>query len=59
MVENPKEGRPLRRLGHGFEGNIKMNITGIRWSGMDWIHLGQDRDQWKGLVNMVMNIQVK
>jgi hypothetical protein len=25
---------------------------------MDWIDLAQDRDQWRALVNMVMNVQV-
>jgi hypothetical protein len=25
---------------------------------MDWIDLAQDRDQWKGLLNAVMNLQV-
>jgi hypothetical protein len=25
---------------------------------MDWINLNQDRDQWRALVNTVMNIQV-
>jgi hypothetical protein len=25
---------------------------------MDWIDLGQDRDQWKTLVNTVMNLRV-
>jgi hypothetical protein len=24
---------------------------------MDWIHLAQDRDQWQGLVNMIMKLQ--
>jgi hypothetical protein len=28
------------------------------WNDMDWIDLGQDRDQWRALVNMVMNIWV-
>jgi hypothetical protein len=32
-------GKPTRR----WEGNIKMNLTKIRWEGMDWIHLAQDR----------------
>jgi hypothetical protein len=38
--------------------NIKMDLREIRWDGMDWIDLAQDRDQWRALVNTVMNIQV-
>jgi hypothetical protein len=25
---------------------------------MDWIHLAQEKDQWRALVNTVMNFQV-
>jgi hypothetical protein len=35
--------------------NIKMDLREIGWCGMDWIDLAQDRDQWRGLVNMIMN----
>jgi hypothetical protein len=35
-----------------------MDLREIGWDGMDWIDLGQDRDQWRALVNMVMNLQV-
>jgi hypothetical protein len=28
------------------------------WGGMDWIDLAQDRDQWRALVNTVMNLWV-
>jgi hypothetical protein len=35
-----------------------MGLTDIEWGGMDWIHMAQDRDQWRVLVNTVMNIGV-
>jgi hypothetical protein len=38
--------------------NIKMDLREIGWSGMDWIHLTQDRDQWRALVKTVMNLRV-
>jgi hypothetical protein len=28
------------------------------WGGMDWINLVQDSDQWRALVNTVMNLRV-
>jgi hypothetical protein len=34
-----------------------MDIRKIEWSGMDWIDLAQDRDQWRFLVNTVMNVR--
>jgi hypothetical protein len=38
--------------------NIKMDLREIEWVGMDWIDLDQDRDQWRALVNTVMNLRV-
>jgi hypothetical protein len=32
--------------------------TVIGWDGVDWIELAQDRDQWRVLVNTVMNLRV-
>jgi hypothetical protein len=34
---------------------MKMNLREIGWDGMDWIDLAQDRDQWRALVNTVIN----
>jgi hypothetical protein len=33
-----------------------MYLREIGWGGMDWIHVGQGRDQWGALVNMIMNL---
>jgi hypothetical protein len=41
-----------------WEDNIKMDLREIGWGGMDWIYLAQDRDQWKALVNTLMNLRV-
>jgi hypothetical protein len=35
-----------------------MDLREIGWDGVDWIELAQDRDEWRALVNMVMNLQV-
>jgi hypothetical protein len=35
-----------------------MDLREIGWGGMDWIDLAQDRDQWRALVNTVMNLRV-
>jgi hypothetical protein len=32
--------------------------VGMGWDGVDWIDLAQDRDQWRALVNTVMNLRV-
>jgi hypothetical protein len=38
--------------------NIKIDLRKIGWDGIDWIDLVQDRDQWRALVNTVMNLRV-
>jgi hypothetical protein len=35
-----------------------MDLREIGWDGGDWIDLYQNRDQWKALVNAVMNLRV-
>jgi hypothetical protein len=38
--------------------SIKIDLREIGWDDMDWIDLAQDRDQWRALVNTVMNLRV-
>jgi hypothetical protein len=32
-----------------------MDLRDIGWDGMDWIDLAEDSDQWRVLLNTVMN----
>ena len=41
----PDGKRPLGRTRNKWEGNIKMGLQEVRWAGMDWIELAQDRDR--------------
>jgi hypothetical protein len=50
--------RPLGRPRHRWEDNIKMDLREIGFADVDWIHWAQDRDRWRALANMVMNLRV-
>jgi hypothetical protein len=55
LVKKPEEKRPLARHSRRREDNIKMRLRKIGFEAMDWIHLDQDRDRWRALVNTAMN----
>jgi hypothetical protein len=48
-----KLGRPRRK-----RDNIKLDLKSIARELVDWIHVDQDRDQWRALVNTVMILRV-
>jgi hypothetical protein len=50
--------RPLGRPRRRWVDNIKIDLRDMEWDGMDWIELAQDREQWRALVNTVMNLRV-
>jgi hypothetical protein len=58
LVGNPEGKRPLGRPIRRWVDNIKMDLREIRWDDMDWIDLAQYRDQWRALVNTIMNLRV-
>jgi hypothetical protein len=48
--------RPLGRLWYRWEDGIRMDVTETGRGSVEWIQLPQDRDRWRALVNMVMNL---
>jgi hypothetical protein len=58
LVGKPEGKRPLGRPRSRWVYNIKMDLRSIGWGGMDWIDMAKDRDEWRALVNTVMNFRV-
>jgi hypothetical protein len=57
LVGEP-EGK--RQLGERrWEDNIRMDLRELGWEVVEWMHMIQDRDQWRTVVNMVMNLRVQ
>ena len=54
----PEGRRPLGRLKRRCKNNIKMDFRKVGWKGMDWIDLAQDRERWRNVVNVVINLPV-
>jgi hypothetical protein len=58
LVGKPEGKRPLGRPRRRWVDNIKMDLEETGWDGREWIKLALDRDQWRALVNTVMNLRV-
>jgi hypothetical protein len=58
LVKKPEIKRPLGRPRCRWVNSIKVDLRETGWGGMDWIDLAQDRDQWRALVNTVMNLHI-
>jgi hypothetical protein len=56
-VGKPNGKRPLGRPRRRWVDNIKMDLREIGRNGMDWIDLAQDSDEWRVLVNTVINFR--
>jgi hypothetical protein len=57
-VGKPEGKRPLGRPRCRWVDSIKMDLRERGWSGLDWINLGQARNQLRAPVNTVLNLQV-
>jgi hypothetical protein len=57
LVGKPEGNRPLKRPRRRCVDNIKIELKReIGWDGMSCIDLAQDREEWRALVNKVMNL---
>jgi hypothetical protein len=57
-MRKPEGKRSLERPRRRWVDNIKMDLRAIERDGVHWIYMAQDRDQWRALVNTVLNLRV-
>jgi hypothetical protein len=58
LVGKPEGRSPVGRPRRRWVDNIKVDLRDIGWDDMNWIAMAQDRDQWRALVNTVLNLRV-
>jgi hypothetical protein len=58
FLGKPEGKEPLEMPRHSREDNFKMDLREIGWDVTYWIDLARDTDQWRAVVNTVMNLRV-
>ena len=58
LMRKSEGNRPLGRPRRRRKDNIKMDLQDVECGGMDWIELAHNRERWRALVSVVMNIRV-
>jgi hypothetical protein len=57
-VEKSEEKSLVEKPRHRWEVGIRVDLREIDWEGVEWIHLAQNTDRWRAVVNAVMNLRV-
>jgi hypothetical protein len=58
LVGKPEGKRPLGRPRRRWVDNIRMDLGEVGCGGVDWIVLAKDKNRWRALVNLVLNLRV-
>jgi hypothetical protein len=58
LVGKPEGKRPLGRPRCRWVDSVTKDLREIGWDGVDWMDIAHDRDQWRALVNTVLNLRV-
>jgi hypothetical protein len=58
LIGRPEGGKPPEKPRSRWEINIRLDLREVGWEVVGWIHLAQDKDQWRAVVNMLMNFGV-
>ena len=54
----PEGKRPLGRARRRWENNIRMDLREVGYDPGEWIHVAENRDQWRVYIRALMNLLV-
>jgi hypothetical protein len=58
LIGKSEGKQSLGRLRRRGKDNIRMDLGEIVWEDVNCMHLAQNRDEWRYLVNAVMNLRI-
>jgi hypothetical protein len=58
LVGKPEGKRPLVRPRRRWEDGIRMDLRETGLGDVNWIRLARDRDRWRAVVSVVMNLRI-
>jgi hypothetical protein len=58
LVGKPDGKIPLGRPRRRWVDNIRMDLGEVGWGDVVWIGPAQDKNRWRALVNLVLNLRV-
>ena len=58
VTGKPTGKRPLGRPRRRWEDNIRMDLEEIGINSANWVDLAQDKDYWRALANVALNLWV-
>ena len=58
LTGTPTGKKPLGRPRCRWEDNIRMNLKEIGINIRNWVDSAQDRDYWRALMNLALNLRV-
>jgi hypothetical protein len=58
LVGKPEGKRPLGRQRRKWQDGTTMELRETDWEDVEWVQLAQDRDRWRAVVNVVINLRI-
>jgi hypothetical protein len=58
LVGKPEGKRPIGRHKRRWKNTIRMDLKETGWEDVDWMQVFGDRNQWRVVVNTVIDLRV-